>query len=445
MMAELLSALVIAAAVAAIAWRMEVRLILLAASFLLAALNGDPASVLKTFFATLTAAQFVVPICTSMGFAHVLKSTGCDRHLVRLLSEPLKRVKRLLVPGAVAVGFLVNIPIISQTSTALAVGTVLVPLLLQAGISPLVVGAALLLGSSVGGELLNPGAPELNTVANELKIPSSACVGAILPLLSISAAAATLSFWLFSLKGSSAEPEHDAPITPDPKDEPLSLLKAAVPLVPLLLLFLTAPPLNLIAVPQDWLVGDGEAKLFSARLIGLAMLVGTLCAAATRRRALGGTAVSFFEGAGYAFTHIISLIVAAQCFGDAVKQTGLAAGVGRWAAHHPALLLPLATLVPLGFAALSGSGMASTQSLYQFFVGPAKALGLDPIQVGALVSIGAAAGRTMSPVSAVNMMCGKLTESRPLDLSRKVAGPLFIGMAVMILAAWLWLLQPTAK
>ena len=42
----------------------------------------------------------------------------------------------------------------------------LVPLLLAARVSPVTTGAALLLGSSIGGELLNPGAPELRTVSS---------------------------------------------------------------------------------------------------------------------------------------------------------------------------------------------------------------------------------------------------------------------------------------
>ena len=62
---------------------------------------------------------------------------------------------------------------------------------------------------------------------------------------------------------------------------------------------------------------------------------------------------------------------------------------------------PAAGFVPLAFAALSGSGMAATQSLYGFFVAPAERLGADPKDVGAVVALGAAAGRTMSPVAAV--------------------------------------------
>src|SRR5947209_1469730 len=159
-MTLLLGLAIIAAAVYAIVRRAEVRLVLLLAALALGAAAGDVPAIVRTFLTTLANEQFVVPICTAMGFAYVLRHTGCDQHLVHLLVRPLQRVRLLVVPGAVLVGFLVNIPVISQTSTAVAIGAVLVPLLRSARVSPATTGAAILLGSSVGGELLNPGAAE---------------------------------------------------------------------------------------------------------------------------------------------------------------------------------------------------------------------------------------------------------------------------------------------
>src|SRR5207248_686812 len=118
-----------------------------------------PMGILRIFLITLTSERFVVPICSALGFAYVLRHTECDQHLVHLLVRPLRRFRLFLIPGAILVGVIVNIPVVSQTSTAVCIGAVLVPLLRAARISPATVGAALLLGSSLGGELLNPGAP----------------------------------------------------------------------------------------------------------------------------------------------------------------------------------------------------------------------------------------------------------------------------------------------
>ena len=79
--------------------------------------------------------------------------------------------------------------------------------------------------------------------------------------------------------------------------------------------------------------------------------------------------------------------------------------------------------------------MAATQSLFAFFTGPSVALGLDPVRIGGVVSIGAAAGRTMSPVAAVVLMCASLTQTDPLALCRRVAVPLLVGLTGVVILA----------
>jgi DcuC family C4-dicarboxylate transporter len=140
----------------------------------------------------------------------------------------------------------------------------------------------------------------------------------------------------------------------------------------------------------------------------------------------------FFDGAGYGFTHIISLIVTANCFGKAIEHVGLAKALGELITQQDWLLVPLAGAVPWAFAAVSGSGMASTQSLYGFFHGPAVNAGHDPAAVGAVVSLASAAGRTMSPVAAVTLMCCTLTGAKPFELVRRAAPPLMIGLVVVV-------------
>lgn len=449
----LVGLLIILAAVGATARQIDVRLSLFLAALALGFLAGQPQLILQTFLATLSREQFVVPICSAMGFAYVLRLTECDRHLVQLLVKPLRRVRFLLIPGAVLVGCVVNIPIISQTSTAVTVGAVLVPLLVAARLSPVTIGAAILLGSSIGGELLNPGAPELQTVSTALGIKPGEIVGAILPLLAIQFTVATTLFWWLSVRADRTETPRElepAPVSPDFRVNPV---KAMVPLVPLVLLFLTSPPLNVFSVPVDWLASArelaGQTALREAgvkvtlvqpatRLIGLAMLIGAGSAALTSRKHALESARAFFEGAGYAFTHIISLIVTANCFGVGVTLIGVAAAIEQLTLALPGILVPLAGSLPLGFAVLCGSGMAATQSVYSFFVTPARSVGLDPVRIGALVSLAAAAGRTMSPVAAVTLMSATMTGASPIRLALRVAMPLLLGVVVMVAAAIVW-------
>lgn len=444
-MTLILGLLIIAATVLAILRRVDVRLALLLAALALGVAAGDAPAIVRTFLSTFSDSKFVVPICSAMGFAYVLRHTGCDQHLIRLLVRPLRHVRPLLVPGAVVVGFLVNIPVISQTSTAVAVGTVLVPLMLAARVSPITTGAALLLGSSLGGELLNPGAPELNSVSNALQkaglaVSSADCVKHVLPLVLVQLGIATVLFWAWSAWADRTDGRDDFTSEEPVKEEPefrVNLLKAAVPVLPLVLLFLTALPRKLFVVPETWLVAAGEKpEIYNTRLIGAAMLVGVVAALLTSPRSLPGVARAFFEGAGYAFTNIIAIIVAASCFGKGVELIGLAALLGGMIEQVPALLLPAAGALPLAFGWVSGSGMAATQSLFEkFYVEPSLALEIEPLRVGAVVSIGAAAGRTMSPVAAVTLMCASMSNTDPLVLARRVAVPLLVGTVAVVLVA----------
>jgi DcuC family C4-dicarboxylate transporter len=452
---QLLGLVIIALAVWAIVRELEVRLVLILTALTLGVLAANPEIIVRTFISTFVNEKFVIPLCFGMGFARVLTHTGCDQHLVHLLLHPLTYVRFLLVPGTVIVGFLVNMPIVSQTSTAVTIGSVAIPLLRAAGLSPVTIGAALLLGCSIGGELLNPGAPELLTTITESQkaaknlpdlgysaseFDSTRCVQRIMPLNFAGLAAATLVFWMLThLRERRYPAAVQSPGTAVPglseHSFQVNYVKAAVPLVPLAFLYLSSYPFELITLDPRWLGVGRETEQFQTRLIGFAMLLGIVAAALTTPGKVKETASVFFEGAGYGLANIVSLIVAATCFGTAIKEIGIAATIGHAVQAWPDALIPAAGIISLGFAALCGSGMATAQSLFGFFAEPSLLLGIDPTHTGAVVSIAAAAGRTMSPVAAVCLMCARMTGTKPLELSRQVALPLLISVAFVIVIA----------
>jgi DcuC family C4-dicarboxylate transporter len=436
---------VIIAVIYAILRKVDARLALLLGALALGALSGQPMLIVRTFVSTFSSEQFLVPIGTAVGFGYVLRFTGCEQHLVQLLVRPLRRVHWLLVPGVVLVGFAMNCPVISQVGTAVSIGAVLVPLLRAARVTSVTSGAALLLGCSLGGDLLNPGAPEWRTVAENLNISANDCVARVLPLLLVQVAVVTALFWGFTLRADRADPKGAALATVGDSDNDtfkINYLKSAIPLLPLILLFLTGPPLQLLPVPKEWLTDltkPGDSDNYRSRLIGAAMLVGVAAAMIVSPRSISGTAQSFFEGAGYAMTHIISVIVVATCFGKGVESIGVKDLLGDLLKRWPSLLWPTAGGLPLGFATLCGSGMATTQALFDFFVRPARDQSIDPTLVGAVVAITASAGRTMSPVAAVVIMSSTMTETEPLALVKRVALPLMIGSVVVVIVAALLL------
>ena len=230
----------------------------------------------REFLATFSNEKFVVPICTAMGFAYVLRHTGCERHLVLLLVKPLRRVRFLLVPGVIAVGFLVNIPVISQTSTAVCIGPVVVPLMRAAGYSMATIGACLL-ARRLGGRRVAQ--PRRAGVAHGLygqpghpnASPTAQAQTYLPPLVFTQLAVSMLVYWVLSIWWERKEkiiatrpkrsPSHQDPTLSvqgrgggSGSPIAISILKALVPMVPIALLFASGPPLQLFKVPQQWVV-----------------------------------------------------------------------------------------------------------------------------------------------------------------------------------------------
>jgi len=421
----------IVAVVVLIARRVDVRLALLLGSIPLFAANGGMAEMLGKMAAEMANPATVVPIGSALGFAYVLRLTECDREMVRLLLRPLKRLPMLLIPGGVAAGYLVNTTIVSQSGTAAVLGPILIPVLLAGGLAPATAGAVLLLGSSMGGELFNPGAVEMRKLADLTGLGSEELVRRQAPLNFIACGTALLVFWILARRQRAARAtDQDRPPIAEEKSQdesPINLFKAVVPIVPLVLLFVDTA----LAKVSPLASFEGPTKILSAILIGV-ILSGLAAPGAASR-----LAASFFEGAGYAYTHVISLIVTASTFAEGVRRSGLIELLVRGLANRPAVA-PFATvLIPWGLGVVSGSGIAPAIAIMEFFVPAAESLGLDPVQLGALASLGAHFGRTMSPAAAVVAMSARLSDAPPGDLIRRVVVPLLVGMAVMLAASLL--------
>ena len=411
--------------------RADVRLVLLVAAIPLFAVSDGLKAMLEKMVGEMASAATVVPICSALGLAHVLRLTQCDQHLVRLLLRPLQKVRWLLVPGGIAAGYLVNTTIVSQTGTAAVLGPILIPLLRAGGIARTTAGAILLLGSSMGGELFNPGAVEMQKLAALTHLTGHEVVAGSMRLNLLACGTALLSFWaLFRFRGK-ADLDPDDLASSEPPGGSVSFainpIKAFVPVLPLVLLFADSSlgdysPLKSL---------EGPPKILAA------MLIGVVLAGLTSPRAVGQLATAFFEGAGYAYTHVISLIVAASTFAEGINRCGLikvlVVALVRW----PAAALAVSTIAPWALAVVSGTGIAPAVSIMEFFVPVSAAMHLDPVRLGTVAALGSHFGRTMSPAAAVVAMSSRLAYVPASRLIRQVAPPLFLGGAVLLAAVLL--------
>ena len=468
-MSVTLCMMIIAAVVWALLRRVDVRLVLLTASVALFALAGKLPALFVIMSEGLTKPSTVVPICSALGFAYVLRVTECDKHLVHLLLRPLKHplARVLLIPGCVAAGFVVNIAITGQTGTAAIVGTILLPLLLSKGISRATAGSLLLLGCSMGGQLFNPGAAEIRTLNDETGIKSGILAQRFISLNLIACVIALVVYWYFAarrerayrltalrLGGTDEHCDLERPLSPNAQPFRINLAKSAVPFVPLLLLMgsLCRPLSNpLHGLPEHV-------------TILATMLIGVVAAGLTSPSQTGKLTRAFFDGMGFAYGQIISITVSATLFAEGIAANGLIKSMTGRLSGRPGPALLASLLLPGGLAALSGSGAGAAISMIHALIPNTPAMRLDPAQTGAVIAIAAQLGRTMSPVAAVTILCATLAIATPiprdadadaaeaeresrieasdknvatmaLTLAKQVALPLLAGGAVMYLAA----------
>ncbi len=248
---------------------------------------------------------------------------------------------------------------------AAALGPIVVPLLLASGRPPAVAGAALVLGASFGGDLLNPGSQDIQAVAGTANLPAAELSARVIPASLAGILVATVVFTLLNSRRRGKAERQTVPVVPTPVDEPslrLNPIKAAIPLVPIALLLAGYAGWR----PLAWLVapppGDEWQPLASALPVVRAMLIGALLALAVAWREVLALTRAFFEGMGSAYASIISLTITAQCFGAGVALIGLADALLRLASASDALV-PLAAGFPWALSALSGSGLVGAPPL----------------------------------------------------------------------------------
>jgi DcuC family C4-dicarboxylate transporter len=429
------AALDLAVVTALVALGIDVRLVLLLGALPLFLATGRLPEMLAKLVAEMANPGTVVPIGSAMGFAFVLRLTGCDQHLVQLLVRPLRRVRMLLVPGGIAAGYLINMTIVSQAGTASVLGPILIPLLRAGGLGSARAGAVLLLGASMGGELFNPGAVEMRKLAELTHLRGHEVVARAKGLNLLACSTALAVFWLLAARRDRGRP-------PTPEDRPqgeeaesgapfrVNPVKALVPLLPLLILSCDS------VLGMNPILGslEGPPRILAA------MLIGVVAAGVTCPGSVGGLAQSYFEGAGYAYYHVISLIVPASTFAEGVRLSGLIELLIRSIAPWPHLAMVVALVAPWCLAVVAGTGIAPAVAVMEFFVPAAASMGLEPTRLGTVSALGAHFGRTMSPAAAVVMVSAQLSQSKISDLIRLVAGPLFAGGIVLLSAALLGLL-----
>lgn len=401
----------------------EARLVLFLAGLLMCLIGGLPGDVMKAFTKAMVNNSLVPTICTVMGFSYVMRLTTCDQHLVQSISGVLKRGRAILVPISFFLTWWISLAIPSASGCSAAVGSILIPTLIAAGVHPAMAAATVLAGtwgSAISpGNAHNPfvadlaGTDMMTVIINETPasvIASIACVAVMTVYAVLRKEGATEERRLAYLKeigeeGEKAEEFHVRP------------LLAIVPLVPLFLLILGSKQVGLlpeISVPLSMLIG-----------VALGFLVTLKDAQEICRK--------FFEGMGNAYADVIGLIVCANVFTTGMTAIGLTGALTELMEGSQAAAAAAGTFGPFFIAVISGSGDAAAFAFNGAITPFAEQFGLSIMDLGSLAQIAGAMGRSMSPIAGAAIICAGLAKVNPIEVSKRNALPCLASAIVLML------------
>jgi DcuC family C4-dicarboxylate transporter len=135
---------------------------------------------------------------------------------------------------------------------------------------------------------------------------------------------------------------------------------------------------------------------------------------------------------GFAYVHVISLIITSSCLIEGMKQVGLIDRLVVLVSGTGVIGKLAAGFFPGLLAVISGTGLGPSVAFAKAVLPPLKdnlPLALD---LGTLAAIAGSFGRTMSPVAAVVIFAGTLTGASPWQLIRRVAPVLLIGYIAVL-------------
>ena len=366
-----LALLVVCATVYALIKRYETRLVLLTAGLVMTLIAMDPMAAFKQFDKSMTNGSLIIAICSALGFAGVISLTGCDRHLVRLLTKPLGKLGIFLLPACILVGFVVATAIPSMAGMSAAVGPTLIPLLVRAGFRPAMAAAAV-----------------------------ASCV-----MTGVCVAYGDFKKGGFE-DAAQTEEEH--------QDEKVNVLCALAPLVPVALLLGFSFYIPSVKIS-----------------VATAMLIGMMYAMLVTRADPQKTISKFFDGMGKGYGSILGIIIAAGVFASGLRATGVIDLFVNYLTHANEVAKIGGSVGPYVFGVLTGSGDAAAFAFNEAVTPHAAEFGMKIDGLGYLAMIAAGLGRMSSPLAGGLILLSGIAGVSPIEVVKRTAPAAIITLGIL--------------
>jgi DcuC family C4-dicarboxylate transporter len=398
----------------------ETRLVLFCSGVILALMGGDVMGPFKAFSHAMLESKLFEAIISVMGFAFVMKLTECDKHLINLLIKPLKKAGPLLIPATTLVTLFINTSITSSAGCSAAVGGILIPLLLAAGIHPAIAAASIYAGTY--GAIFNPGYAQVAIIVDVAKSTPVAVVAnhfTALLTAGVIGAFSLLAVAYVRKENKGYELPAEKMVEDTTGTFKVNVIRAFIPLLPILLLVLGS--MNVIPA-------------FKQLQISHAMIIGVFCAFIVTRVSPQKISKEFWKGVGDSFGHVFGIIICALVFVGGLSSVGLIQALISLMISNPSIAKISSAVGPFLLGVMSGSGDAAAVAFNKAVTPEAAKFGLTSMDMGSMAAIGGALGRSMSPVAGGLIICATLAGVSPMEVAKRNApGMILACIATLIL------------
>lgn len=405
--------------------RYDTRTVLIGSGLLMCIIALNPLGAFDAFTKQMTNGGLIQSICSSMGFAFVMKYTRCDAHLVKLMTSFMAKLGLLLVPLTVFITFFISIAIPSAAGVSAAVGATLIPLLIASRIHPAIAAASIISGTL--GAVLSPGVAHNVQIAGyaHLEVMDFVLLHAPIALICCAIGAVSLTFVTLLRKEYKLSPEAisqaqefkvGANLQQNSDFKP-NVIYALMPFVPVILL---------VASSFGFL---GQVKL----TVPASMLSGSILALLITRSDPKSVTNEFFNGMGSAYASILGIIIAAAVFIEGLTACGLIQRFIDLLIAEPEFARWGGSLGPFIMGAVTGTGDATAFAFNQAVTSQAETIGLVPSHLGSGAMYSAILGRNMSPLAGAAIVCAGLAGINPIEIIKRTAPGMILGMLFIAL------------
>ena len=406
----------------------ETRTVLIGVGLIMSILTLNPMGALDAFAKSMTSSGLIMAICSSMGFAYVMKYTQCDTHLVHLLTKPLSGLKFFLIPIATVITFFINIAIPSAAGCAAAVGATLIPVLKSAGVRPATAGAAILAGTF--GSMMSPGSSHSAMISEMSGLTITQVNLSHAPYSMIAGAIGAVVLTILALVFKDYGEQHRKAYLAEQKEseikvvEGVNVLYALAPLIPLVILVIGGTSLQQVPGLEWTQMGVPQA-----------MLIGAIYGIIVTRISPVKITEEFFNGMGNSYANVLGIIIAASVFVAGLKSTGAVDAAISFLKESNEFVRWGATIGPFLMGLITGSGDAAAIAFNTAVTPHAVELGYTHVNLGMAAAIAGAIGRTASPIAGVTIVCAGLAMVSPVEMVKRTAPGMIL--AVLFLALFM--------